>query len=526
MATAASDPPTGAALAAYVRARAADADGASDVAARGYAAALAADPRNEVIAIRAFREAMAIGDLALADRALSVLEASDVAPADTALFRFAQAVAAKDMAAATRAADAVAAGPLDFAAPVLRAWLAYTTREGDPAAILLASEIGAITRRYAAENRALIQIAQKRPREAVDTLQALLGNDQASLDLRINAAQLFASTGQPRLARALLEGGDPVLRAQAAALDRSARPGLAFGTSRLFTRLAADIGSEDTAPLTILLARSALLVNPADDRARLLLADALSHEGGAARAIALLDAIRPDSPFAGVARSARVEVLARQGDDAGALAAAQRLAEAEGAGVPALQSYGDRLVDDGRFADAAAAYAAAMAQAGDGDWVLNLQRGGALEQAGRWDEALPFLERAVELAPQEPVALNYLGYAQVERGLNLTEARGLLERARAMRPDDPAITDSLGWAYVQSGELAKGLPLLEQAAQAEPASVAINEHLGDAYWQAGRRFEARYAWRAAAIYAEDVDQRRIAAKLEGGPTAAPRTTAR
>ena len=38
--------------------------------------------------------------------------------------------------------------------------------------------------------------------------------------------------------------------------------------------------------------------------------------------------------------------------------------------------------------------------------------------------------------------------------------------------------------------------------QGEPADVEINEHLGDAYFAAGRRVEARFAWRAAAVYAD------------------------
>jgi Flp pilus assembly protein TadD len=122
----------------------------------------------------------------------------------------------------------------------------------------------------------------------------------------------------------------------------------------------------------------------------------------------------------------------------------------------------------------------------------------------------------VELAPDEPVALNYLGYAQVERGENLTAAVALLERANRLRPDDPAITDSLGWGYYRIGDIARALPLLEQAAQGQPGSVTINEHLGDAYWLAGRRFEARYAWRAASINADDAQKKRLAEKLADG----------
>ena len=64
---------------------------------------------------------------------------------------------------------------------------------------------------------------------------------------------------------------------------------------------------------------------------------------------------------------------------------------------------------------------------------------------------------------------------------------------------------------------AKALPLLERAAQGEPANGTINEHLGDVYWRSGRRYEARYAWRAAAVHATGADAQRLAAKIADGP---------
>src|SRR3546814_14308577 len=62
-------------------------------------------------------------------------------------------------------------------------------------------------------------------------------------------------------------------------------------------------------------------------------------------------------------------------------------------------------------------YDTAIARAGDrATWLLWLQKGGALEQAGDWENARPALEKALELAPNEPIVLNYLGYASLEHG--------------------------------------------------------------------------------------------------------------
>jgi tetratricopeptide (TPR) repeat protein len=238
------------------------------------------------------------------------------------------------------------------------------------------------------------------------------------------------------------------------------------------------------------------------------------------RALALIQEVRPKSPWAREADTLRIAVLDRMGQRDAAIALATKRSAAKEATADDARTLGDLLVAVGRFGEAADAYGAAMArEGGTGDWVLNLQRGGAIEQAGRFEEALPYLRRAVELAPDEPVALNYLGYALAERGRDLPEAQALLEKARRLKPDDASITDSLGFAYARRGQTAKALPLLEQAAAAQPGDVEINEHLGDAYWASGRRYEARYAWRAASVHAEGADKTRLAAKLERGPAA-------
>jgi Flp pilus assembly protein TadD len=116
------------------------------------------------------------------------------------------------------------------------------------------------------------------------------------------------------------------------------------------------------------------------------------------------------------------------------------------------------------------------------------------------------------------LVLNYLGYSQLERRENLVEAEKLIREASRLRPDDAAITDSLGWAHYIRGNLPSAITLLEKAAAGQPADPAINEHLGDAYYSAGRRFEARYAWEAALLYAEDEDATRLRAKIEAGLT--------
>ncbi|MES2339005.1 MAG: tetratricopeptide repeat protein [Pseudomonadota bacterium] len=505
------------ALDAYVRARAADAAGDSMAAAAGYRAALQRDPDSGVIANRAYREALVAGDMALARSAAATLDRAGTTPVDAALLDVASAVRDRQWAAADAAADRLSTGPLDFLAPVVKAWTAYARKADAPASLLPAVAKNPLAQRFNTENRALLLIADGQADAGVAQLRALVAAGSDSVNLRVAAAQLLAARGRRDAAQALLAGDDPAMAAVRDRIGRGVKPSAAFGISRLFVRLAADLVDGDARPLAIILCRTALEIDPDDDRARLTLAGALSNGGAQDRALALLGAVDPRGGYAATARGMSITMLTRAGQPAAALKVAEAEAAARAAGADDAQRLGDLLAVAGRYDDSAAAYALAMARGGGADdWMLNMQRGGALEQAGRWDEALPFLRRAVDLAPDQPHALNYLGYAQIERGENIDAARALLERALVLAPDDAAITDSLGWAYVRSGRVAQAVPLLERAARADPGDVTINEHLGDAYWALGRRYEARYAWRAAAVYADGKDAMRLAAKLADG----------
>jgi tetratricopeptide (TPR) repeat protein len=508
-------------LAAYARARAADGDGRVEQAAAGYATALAGAPGNLAIARRAYREAMEAGDDALADRAIVTLDAARAAPPDAILFSYARAVRAGDKAAAASILTRIGAGPFDFVANLLSAWAVYDAG-GDPIAKLSEGKSNPVARRYTAENRALLLIATGKVDEGAVALQALLGADQASLDLRISAAELFAAKGRSDIAKALLSGNDSAVVILRRTIGDGVPPSSAFGASRLFSRLAADLSEGEPTPIVVALARASLRLDPGNDRARILLAQALSRGGASDRALTLLGQVEPSSPFHEAALQARVAVLSGAGEGTGALAAATTLSNRKDATSTDAARVGDLQTSAGRFDDAARAYSLAIKRAGDNpSWTLFLQLGGALDQAGRWPEARKALERAVEMAPDEAVALNYLGYARLEHGEDPAASIALLEKANSLQPGDASIIDSLAWAYFQRGDTRRAVPMLELAARGQPANAEINEHLGDAYWSLGRRYEARYAWQAAAIVADTEDSSRIAAKIANGMRAKP-----
>ncbi|RDE06602.1 tetratricopeptide repeat protein [Sphingomonas aracearum] len=504
-------------LTAFARARAAEGDGAVVVAARGYGEALDAEPGNAVIAGRAYREALDAGDYILAFRAAQALQAAGAAPADAGLLFAAEGMRKHDAAQLRIGTALMAKGPFAVLVPSVEAWAALDAGR-DPFAVLARAKGNPLADRYGVQTRALLLIAAGRTAEGMAAVQTALRADAGEPDLRQAAAQLLAGRGEMDLARTLLDGDDPVVeRLRESLADGGVRASGSFGLSRLFTRLAADIAGGNTGPFAVALTRAALLAEPANDRARILLAQALAKEDVTDQALAVLAEVPASSPFRALAEEAQIAVLRHAGERARALVWAKSRAEGKGAPADDLARYGDLLVEAGRFDEAAKAYRAAIKRSpADGGWTRWLQLGGALEQGGDWKRGEEALLHALALAPQEPVVLNYLGYARLEHGGDPAAALAMLEQASRLRPGDPSITDSLAWAYYRRGDAARAVPLLEQAARGEPENATIAEHLGDAYWSLGRRFEARYAWRAARSVAEAPDLQRLADKIADG----------
>jgi tetratricopeptide (TPR) repeat protein len=517
-------------LAAYARARLAGSDGALEQASRAYSTVLAARPDDASVAARASRQALIGGDFPLALKAATALDKAGALPADGRLLFLSRALKAKDWKTAEASVEALGKdGSFDFLVPVLRAWVAQASKAGDPFAILDAPTGSALTNALGAEQRALVLIAAGRLDEAATVAQAqALAAGGGSPALKLAVASKLQAAGRKDQALALLRGDDPALVAardlvaagkplRAGALDATG------GVAAVFVRVAEAIQSDPRSPVGVTLARLAVWLDPSNDGAAVMLARLLANVGQPDQALALSAKVGPNSPWSGAAIDTRAAILTEQGRRDEALALATAKSQGPNATVADLVRTGDLLVALERHAEAAPVYTRAIAAAerapdmADRIWSLWLLKGGAHERAQQWAEARPALAKAVELSPLQPVALNYLGYAQLERRENVKEALALIQRASDLKPDDPAITDSLGWALFLLGDVKRAIPVLEKAVQGQPGDPTINEHLGDAYWAAGRKYEARYAWRAAALFADTADvEARAKAKAEQG----------
>ena len=132
-------------------------------------------------------------------------------------------------------------------------------------------------------------------------------------------------------------------------------------------------------------------------------------------------------------------------------------------------------------------------------------RGVCNERLKNWPAAEADFKKALALAPDESLVLNYLGYSWVDQGRNLKQAMEYIRRAVKLKPDDGYYVDSLGWAYYRLGNLAAAVEHLERAVELKPDDPIINDHLGDAYWKVGRKLEAKYQWQQSLTLKPEAD---------------------
>ena len=120
----------------------------------------------------------------------------------------------------------------------------------------------------------------------------------------------------------------------------------------------------------------------------------------------------------------------------------------------------------------------------------------AAEKINRFDVMEQSLRKLIQLKPDHAHAYNALGYTLADRNERLSEALPLVEKALKLAPDDPFIMDSLGWVYYRMGNLPKALETLQRAYAKRP-DPDIAAHLGEILWAQGRREEAAKLWRSS-----------------------------
>lgn len=326
--------------------------------------------------------------------------------------------------------------------------------------------------------------------------------------------QVFGSDLDPELRdmRGDLEAGKP--------LPFSLARGAADGTAEVFYSIAGALSDEANPDYTLLYTRAALYLRPGHTDAALLAAGLLEDLEQHELAVEVYRSVPQDDPAFHAAELGRAAALRAAGKDEAAMEVLEQLARTS-PDLPAVHvTIGDYLRAKDDFKGAVAAYDRALALYGDSQpslWFLFYARGIAHEQMKDWQASEADFRKALELNPNQPQVLNYLGYSLVERGESLDEALDMIERAVASRPDSGYIVDSLGWVLFRLGRYDEAVGHMERAAELVAVDPIINDHLGDVYWSVGRKLEAEFQWqRALSFEPEEKDAARIRRKLEVG----------
>jgi tetratricopeptide (TPR) repeat protein len=371
-------------------------------------------------------------------------------------------------------------------------------------------------------NAALIADLGNRPDDAGKLYHALeTGMIEPNLRLSQILASWQARTGQPADAQRTLASLPTVAADLGIAMPSMlgnatkrvvARP--SDGVAETYFTFAAMLRAQDMNDYALIMLRMALDLRPDFSAARLLIADILSSQKHPAVALAMLNEVPSSDPIYPVVALRRAALMDSLGHSDDAMKELQLLSEEYPFSPLPDQQRGDLLRSKKSYTEAVAAYDKAISRTsvpGPADWVMYYSRGVAEDQAHDWPKAEADLTRALELSPNQPMVLNYLGYSWADSGHNLAKARQMIQAASQARPNDGAITDSLGWIEFRQGDTGTAVKTLERAVELEPEDSTINAHLGDAYWAAGRKVEAQYQWRRALTLNPTPDD---AAKLE------------
>ncbi|EPX76988.1 tetratricopeptide repeat protein [Litoreibacter arenae] len=340
----------------------------------------------------------------------------------------------------------------------------------------------------------------------------------AQLERREDAIELLEATTENGFSAELEDLKDRLIAGEPVGYDfvTNAREGVA----EVYFNLSAILDGRAAPEHVLLYVRMAQHIRPDHAPAVLMSAQILEDMGQydlATRAYATLDANSPayilaeigraNSLFAADRKDAAVEVmsaLSRTHDD-----------------IAMVQStYGDLLSRTEKDERAVEAYSRALEINGEGhraNWRILYARGIVKERMDDFAGMEDDFRKALELSPNQPDILNYLGYSLVEQRIKLDEALEMIQTAVKESPDSGYITDSLGWIFYRLGRFEEAVAPMERAVELLPVDPIVNDHLGDVYWMVGREREAEFQWkRALSFEPEEKEAERIRAKLSRG----------
>jgi tetratricopeptide (TPR) repeat protein len=518
----------------YLAARHASVERDANSAAAFYRSALRSDPKNNELLDRAFISSLADGDIEeavkLADRILTQDKSNRVARLVVGVRDLKQ----KKYATAQININQSIRGPItDLVATLLSGWASYGS--GDTKVAI--ANIDKLTGPewypiFKDLHSGMIFELANREKDAGTRLERAYKLDDSMLRVADAYARWSSRSKDAAAATAIYEAFDKKLprhplvqeglretRAgkKLPPLVDSAQAGAAealYGIGATLTRR----GGED---LALVYLQLALYLQPNHSMALLSLADLYESVKKPQMAIKVYERVPASSPLK---KNAQIQ-LATNLDTADRSDEAIKILKGVTAEDPkdieAVMALGNIERGRKKFADCAQTYTmgidAMPAAAEKSAWVTYYYRGICEERSKQWSKAEADMRKALEMQPEQPHVLNYLGYSWIDQGINLDEGMKMIKRAVDQRPDDGYIVDSLGWAFYRIGNFEDAVKNLERAIDLKPEDPTINDHLGDAYWRVGRVLEAKFQWaHARDLKPEPEELPKIEAKIANG----------
>ena len=265
-----------------------------------------------------------------------------------------------------------------------------------------------------------------------------------------------------------------------------------------FAAVARKLVAERRGSGALALLNQAAYLAPDDDRTHFMIGEVLALHGRFPESAEAYGLVSGQSSMFWSARLGRARSLHGMGHTDEAVSLLRTMSGEKPLSAGPFVAIGDIMRSRRRWNEAVEAYDEALGRLGDTAGIrpdVLFDLGTVLEMSGDWERAERALIDSLETRPDDPYALNYLGYSWADRGEHLVEALDLIERAANQTPNDGMIIDSLGWVLYRLQRFEEAVAQLERAAELEPSEPVIIDHLGDAYWMAGRRYEARFQWR-------------------------------
>ena len=368
---------------------------------------------------------------------------------------------------------------------------------------------------FAADNGRLTLITRRAALARVQILSQLGQNETALLVL----ADAFGTQLDPGLTNIQdqLAAGETLPFTQAATVTD--------GIAEVFFTVASALSGEAADDYVLVYARLASALSPHHVDAVLLSAELLDDLGRYELSVETYNKVPTSHPDYHAAEMGRAEALRRAAKPDAAIEVLNQLARDFPTQPNVYSSLGDLLRQQENYADAVIAYDKAldhMDPESAARWFLLYARGISHERLKNWDLAEADFRNALEINPDRPEVLNYLGYSLVEKQIKLDEALDMIQRAVAARPDSGYIVDSLGWVLYRLGRYDEAVEHMEQAVELMPVDPVVNDHLGDVFWAVGRYLEAEFQWKRALSFVDpedtdaEADPDRIRRKLEIG----------